>query len=46
MPRLTHRKPSYRKHKASGLAVATIGGADIETSENTGPPKAKRLIGN
>jgi hypothetical protein len=28
MPRLVHRKPRYRKHKASGLAVVTICGVD------------------
>ena len=29
MPRLTHRNPSYRKHRVSGQAVVTIGGRDI-----------------
>jgi integrase len=28
MPRLVHRKPRYRKHKATGLAVVTISGGD------------------
>ena len=26
MPRLTQQTPKYRKHKASGQAVVTIGG--------------------
>jgi hypothetical protein len=29
MPRLVNRSPSYRKHKASGQAVVTIGGRDV-----------------
>ena len=29
MPRLNHRNPSYRKHRASGQAIVTIGGRDI-----------------
>ena len=29
MPRLNHRNPSYRKHRASGQAIVTIGGKDI-----------------
>src|SRR5690349_241800 len=28
MPRLVNRLPKYRKHKASGLAVVTLGGHD------------------
>ncbi len=28
MPRLIHRKPKYRKHKATGLAIVTFDGAD------------------
>jgi hypothetical protein len=28
MPRLTHRNPGYRKHKASGLAIVTSDGVD------------------
>src|SRR5262245_39365073 len=29
MPRLVNRNPSYRKHRASGQAIVTIGGQDI-----------------
>jgi integrase len=29
MPKLIHAAPSYRKHKATGQAVVTIGGRDI-----------------
>ena len=29
MPRLTERNPSYRKHRATGQAVVTIGGRDF-----------------
>jgi hypothetical protein len=29
MPRLIHQNPKYRKHKASNLAVVTLGGTDI-----------------
>lgn len=28
MPRLVHRNPTYRKHRASGQAIVTIGGRD------------------
>jgi len=28
MPKLVHRLPKYRKHKASGQAVVTINGQD------------------
>ena len=28
MPRLVHRNPKYRKHRASGQAVVTIDGRD------------------
>ncbi len=28
MPRLTHKVPSYRLHKASGQAVVTLNGRD------------------
>lgn len=28
MPRLSHRLPKYRKHKASGRAVVSLGGRD------------------
>jgi integrase len=48
MPRLTNSVPKYRKHKASGQAVVTIGGKD----HYLGPHKSKaskleydRLIG-
>jgi hypothetical protein len=43
MPRLTHINPSYRKHRASGQGVVTIGGTDFylgpwkSTSEATLP---------
>ena len=29
MPRLMNRNPSYRRHKASGQAVVTLGGQDV-----------------
>jgi integrase len=29
MPKLNHQNPSYRKHRASGQAIVTIGGRDI-----------------
>ena len=29
MPRLIHRTPSYRKHRASGRAIVTLDGQDI-----------------
>src|SRR3954465_12711855 len=29
MPRLIHRNPSYRKHRASGQAIVTLDGQDI-----------------
>src|SRR5262245_4480695 len=37
MPKLNHRPPSYRRHKASGQAVVTIGGRDIYLGRYNSP---------
>jgi hypothetical protein len=29
MPRLVHKNPTYRKHRASGQAIVTIDGKDL-----------------
>jgi hypothetical protein len=48
MPKLTHRPPTYRKHKASGQAIVTINGTDHYLGPwNSKASKAEydRLIG-
>jgi hypothetical protein len=48
MPRLTNSNPSYRKHKASGQALVTIGGQDMYLGPHgtkTSKSEYDRLIG-
>lgn len=47
MPRVTRKPPSYRRHKATGYAVVTIGGRDHYLGEHGSPESFdayKRLI--
>jgi hypothetical protein len=47
MPKLVHSLPSYRRHRASGQAVVTLGGKDIYLGKhNTAQSRAEynRLI--
>ena len=40
MPRLTHKLPSYRRHRPSGQAVVTLGGRDHYLGRH-GTPESK-----
>ena len=42
MPRLVHKAPSYREHKASGNAVVTINGGDIYLGEYKSPASRQK----
>ncbi|MGV3604880.1 MAG: site-specific integrase [Planctomycetaceae bacterium] len=41
MPRLTHKQPSYRKHKASGRAVVSIAGKDVYLNGKYGSKESR-----
>jgi len=46
MPRLSHRLPKYRKHRASGQAIVTLNGRDYYLGPTELRPARPLTIGS